>query len=69
MKKFNVKIKTTIAVILSLLCLNLSSARADDSDIFGENIEPNVLLLFDSSGSMDSNIDSTIYDPKTTKNQ
>jgi len=66
MTKFTVKIKTTIAVILSLLCLNLSSARADDSDIFGANIEPNVLLLFDSSGSMDSNIDSTIYDPNTT---
>ncbi len=66
MKNCIVNITTTIAVILSLLCLNLSSVRADDSDIFGANIEPNVLLLFDSSGSMDSNIDSTIYDPSTT---
>ena len=66
MKKFNVKIKTTIAVILSLLCLNLSSARADDSDIFGANIEPNVLILIDTSGSMWDSIASTSYDPSTT---
>ncbi len=66
MKKFNVKIKTTFAAILSLLCLNLSSVRADDSDIFGTNLEPNVLLLIDSSGSMKSEIPSTIYLPATT---
>jgi len=65
MKKINVMIKTTIAVILSLLCLNLSSARADDSDIFGANLEPNVLLLIDSSSSMNSSIPSTIYLPSS----
>jgi len=66
MTKFNVKIKTTIAVILSLLCLNLSSARADDSDIFGANIEPNVMILFDNSASMNSSIDSSAYNAATT---
>jgi len=66
MKKFNVKIKTTIAVILSLLCLNLSSVQADDSDIFGANIEPNVMILIDTSGTMWNEIPSTSYDPATT---
>ncbi len=65
MTKFNVKIKTTIAVILSLLCLNLSSVRADDSDIFGANIEPNVMLLIDTSTSMNTEITSSIYAPTT----
>ena len=57
--------KTTFAVILSLFCLNLSSVRADDSDIFGANVEPNVMILIDTSGSMWDTIDSTSYDPKT----
>ena len=66
MKKFNVKIKTTLAAILSILCLNLSSAQADDSDIIGANIEPNVMLLMDTSSSMEKEIPSSIYDPATS---
>ncbi len=63
--------KKTIAIlqILSILFFNswnLMPALADDSDIFGTNIEPNVLILFDSSGSMDDEIDSTPYTPATT---
>ncbi len=54
------KITTTIVVILSLICLNRSSVRADDSDIFGANIVPNVMILFDDSGSMTSNITSSL---------
>ena len=64
MKKCKVTIKTTFAVILSLLCLNLSSVRADDSDIFGANIVPNVLILFDDSSSMRTNnvTNTSLYD-------
>jgi type IV pilus assembly protein PilY1 len=57
-----------IAQILSILLWNswnLTVALADDSDIFGTNIEPNVLILFDSSGSMDDDIFSHPYLPAT----
>ena len=43
--------------------------RADDSDIFGANIEPNIMIFIDSSGSMDDYIDQAAtapYDPATT---
>ena len=60
------KVTTTIAVILSLICLNRSSVRADDSDIFGANVVPNVLILFDDSSSMRTNsLPSTFYDDNT----
>ena len=36
-------------------------ALADDSDIFGANIQPNVLILLDNSGSMDEVINSQPY--------
>jgi type IV pilus assembly protein PilY1 len=42
------------------------SALADDSDIFGANIQPNVLILLDNSGSMNDVIDSIPYDSGTT---
>jgi type IV pilus assembly protein PilY1 len=63
--------KKTIAIvqIVSILLLhswNLTLAVADDSDIFGTNIQPNVLILFDSSGSMSDDIFSSPYDPSTT---
>jgi type IV pilus assembly protein PilY1 len=46
---------------------NVRIAVADDSDIFGTNIEPNVLILLDSSGSMSENVVTTYtYDPNTT---
>jgi len=68
------KVKKPIALALSvwLFCfngppiLNVSPARADDSDIFGAEIQPNVLLAFDTSGSMDNTIYSDPYDVATT---
>ena len=46
---------------------NLSLALADDSDIFGTNIEPNVMIALDSSGSMDELIATNLaYDPAIT---
>jgi len=46
--------KKLLALVLtvSLLGLPVPSVRADDSDIFGANIHPNVLLALDTSGSM-----------------
>ncbi|HEX2227900.1 MAG TPA: PilC/PilY family type IV pilus protein [Candidatus Binatia bacterium] len=63
--------KKTIAIlqVLSILLWNswnLKLALADDSDIFGTNIEPNVMILFDSSGSMDEEIFSHPYEAATT---
>lgn len=42
-----------------------SPASADDTDIFGANIQPNVLILIDNSGSMNNVIDSIPYDSAT----
>jgi hypothetical protein len=57
---------TAITLMLSLIFLVRSPALADDSDLFGANIEPNVMLLIDSSGSMKSSITSSIYTSATT---
>jgi len=54
----------TAAAIAALIMP--SPARADDSDIFGANIQPNILILLDNSGSMDDVIDSIPYDDNTT---
>lgn len=56
-----------LILIISLLFSDLSPVLADDSDIFGRNIEPNVMILLDSSGSMNSEIGTFIpYDLNTT---
>jgi type IV pilus assembly protein PilY1 len=62
-----------IVQIISIVLWNTWSVRlvaADDSDIFGNNVEPNVLILLDTSGSMEG-ADGTIttqhpYDPAET---
>jgi type IV pilus assembly protein PilY1 len=56
--------KRSIALVLIATFLSLQvhpAVFADDSDIFGANIQPNVLILFDSSGSMDDEITSEAY--------
>ena len=56
----------TTRKLLPLLCLTIlmvsSLAYADDTDIFGSNIQPNVMLVLDSSGSMSDQILSDPYD-------
>ena len=56
----------TTRKLLPLLCLTIlmvsSLAYADDTDIFGSNIQPNVMLMLDSSGSMSDLILSDPYD-------
>jgi type IV pilus assembly protein PilY1 len=50
-----------LIVIVSLAALNVSPVLADDSDIFGANIQPNVMILIDSSGSMSDPVTSIPY--------
>src|SRR5437868_14241616 len=54
-----------VAIVCSFL-LNVSLLHADDSDIFGRNVQPNVLFLLDSSGSMAEEVPSNPYPPATT---
>lgn len=61
--------KTTAFIfVISLIFGGLPAALADDSDIFGANIQPNVLIMLDSSGSMNETVFSNPYDPNTTYN-
>jgi type IV pilus assembly protein PilY1 len=55
-----------VLLCLTLLPLHVPPVRADDSDIFGANIEPNILIFIDSSGSMDDKIPADPYDPAVT---
>src|SRR5438093_2588022 len=58
---------TALPLIASLLVLQVPPAVfADDSDIFGANIQPNVMLLIDNSGSMYEKVPGGTYDPATT---
>jgi type IV pilus assembly protein PilY1 len=56
--------KTAIALALTavLSLWLLTPAVADDSDIFGANIQPNVMILIDSSQSMSDTVTSIAYD-------
>ncbi len=67
MKSMKKAIALGLAVSLAFLNVpvNVRLARADDSDIFGANIQPNVLIAIDTSASMNDQIPSAPYDPKT----
>ena len=61
--------KRLIALVLIATFLSLQvhpAVFADDSDIFGANIQPNVLILLDNSGSMNDEITSQPYVAATT---
>jgi type IV pilus assembly protein PilY1 len=56
-----------IVLMIFLNIWNMRIVLADDSDIFGTNIEPNVMIALDSSGSMDDEISTNVaYNPNTT---
>ncbi|HOM29064.1 MAG TPA: PilC/PilY family type IV pilus protein [Deltaproteobacteria bacterium] len=64
--------KTFAILFIAAASVLLSTqARADDTELFGGvvNIPPNVLIIFDNSGSMDETVEvihnSTPYDPST----
>jgi type IV pilus assembly protein PilY1 len=48
--------------IAALVVLPTSAALADDSDIFGANIQPNVVIMIDNSGSMGDSAPSNTFD-------
>jgi type IV pilus assembly protein PilY1 len=56
--------RTAKALLLSsvLALVALNPAWADDMDIFGANIRPNVMILIDSSQSMSDSVTSIPYD-------
>ena len=55
---------TALPLIATFLTLQVHPAVfADDSDIFGANIQPNVMLLIDNSGSMYETVPGGAYDP------
>jgi type IV pilus assembly protein PilY1 len=56
------KAATTLVLISLVVLLALTPARADDMDIFGANIQPNVMILIDSSQSMTDQVASIPYD-------
>ena len=59
--------RLTALVLVAALLLQLHPvAFADDSDIFGHNVQPNVMILLDTSGSMSDPKPSVQYDPATT---
>lgn len=59
------------AAIIQIFCLvffnawNVRFAKADDSDIFTMNVQPNVLLAITNATSMNDTIYSIPYDPGT----
>ena len=58
---------TAIVLIAAQLVFMLPPrALADDSDIFGANINPNVVFIIDNSGSMSDDAPSNAYDPSNT---
>ena len=61
-----IKMLLWIAGFLVFVSGVASPAFADDSDIFGRSVQPNVMILLDSSGSMDDEVPSNPYDPNTT---
>src|SRR2546425_8926488 len=57
-----------LALTGSLVVLAAPVARADDTDIFGANVQPNVMLMLDNAGSMADTILPHPYAPATTYN-
>jgi len=59
--------RLTALVLIAALLLQLHPvAFADDSDIFGHNVQPNVLIVLDNSTSMNDPKPSLEYDPAVT---
>jgi type IV pilus assembly protein PilY1 len=57
-----------IIFILLKFCL-LQSSFADDTDLYmasGEGVEPNILIMFDNSGSMNDEVQTRFYSDGTT---
>ena len=60
------KIFAWILILFLVLGGHVPRLRADDSDIFGANVKPNVMLAMTSSTNMDTEIISEPYNASTT---
>ena len=61
--------KRYLLISLALILCSSAQLRADDIDIYGSSaaMPPNVLIIFDSSGSMTTNdVPDVEYDPNVT---
>jgi len=62
---------TTLAFALGVLLASAAGVLADDTDLFSTNVPPNVVLIFDNSGSMNNVVwhpayqPDVVYDPVT----
>ncbi len=63
-------IRTAAVFVISSLVLFLPfSVHSHDTDLYmasGEGVEPNILIMFDNSGSMNDQVQAYFYDPGTT---
>ncbi len=57
--------KTLALLVVSLLVLAPGGTQADTDDLFALGVEPNVMLLIDTSSSMDKKIPSDLYNPSS----
>ena len=58
--------KTLTLLVVSLLVLAPGGTQADTDDLFALGVQPNVMLLVDTSSSMDNAIPSNMYNPSTS---
>ena len=69
MRKFFAVTETILLLLLwNIPLLNIRTVNADDSDIFGNNITPNVMIFLDNSGSMADTVYSSPYYNSATYN-
>jgi type IV pilus assembly protein PilY1 len=57
-------------ILVSFLCFLIPiTSHAKDTDLYlasGEGVEPNILIIFDNSGSMNDEVQTRYYDPAVT---
>jgi len=62
-------IRTLLFLVPSLCLLLTMNSFAHDTDLYmasGQGVEPNILIMFDNSGSMNDEVRAYFYDPSTT---
>jgi type IV pilus assembly protein PilY1 len=64
------KFEKSLLLLIPIFCLSISlTSFARDTDLYmasGEGVEPNILIIFDNSGSMNDQIQTRYYDPAIT---
>jgi type IV pilus assembly protein PilY1 len=60
---------TSFLLILFFCFFSATASFGHDTDLYmgnGEGVEPNILIIFDNSGSMNEEVQAYFYDPSTT---